>query len=266
MGLQPGGMPAFTAASEPLLRAARSPLLRQECDPYYAEMEPDPNPHRNFYFARGWYSSGGGGFYGRSWSVDFPKADRQFLYVLERTLGWDVHPCETPVRLDDPQLRRYPFLYILEVGGMGLSEPEVEGFRDYLLAGGFVFVDDFWGEREWANFEREMGRVLPDHEIVDVPMDHMIFRIVYPIDEVLQVPNRGNGRRGDPRFYGECGGPCPPEVRGIFDEDGRLMVLITWNSDLGDAWEWAEDPYYPYDRSNYAFSLAFNAITYAMTY
>jgi hypothetical protein len=94
-------------------------------------------------------------------------------------------------------------------------------------------------------------------------MDHLIFRIVYPIEEVLQVPCECNAR-GGPAFYAENGGDVPT-LRGIFNESGRLMVAIAWNSDLGDAWEWAELPYYPWDRSNYAFQLAFNLITYAMT-
>ena len=99
-------------------------------------------------------------------------------------------------------------------------------------------------------------------------MDHLIFRIIYPIDEVLQVPNVQRGETGNPAYYGECyyGGSCTPTVRGIFDDDGRLMVVAAHNSDLGDAWEWAERPAYPYDRSNFAFSLAFNVIAYAMVY
>jgi len=226
---------------------------------------PEPNPHQNFYFTRGAYSEGmrgGGG----SWSIDFPKADRQFLYVMERTLGWDIFPCENPISLSDPELRRFPFLYMLEVGDMALPPQELENFRNYLLAGGFVHIDDFWDVNEWANFEREIRRVLPEYDIVDVPLDHMIFKIIYPIEQVLQVPSINNGSSGNPAYYGECRGDCTATVKGIFNEEGRLMVVITHNSDMGDAWEWAEQPTYPYDRSNYAFSFAFNIIAYAMVY
>lgn len=242
-------------------------VLRQDCTPYGVN-RPEPNPHRNFYFTRGAYSSSPWSWRGRSWSTDYPKADQQFLYVMARTLGWDIHACENPIRLDDPHLRRFPFLYMLEVGNMGLTEAEVLGLRDYLLAGGFLFIDDFWGPNEWANFEREILQVLPGRKIDEIPMDHLIFRIIYPIEEVLQVPNVGNGATGNPQYYGECyyGGACTATVRGIFDDDGRLMVVIAHNSDLGDAWEWAEQPSYPYDRSNFAFSLAFNIIAYAMAY
>jgi hypothetical protein len=226
---------------------------------------PEPYPHQNFYFTRGAYSEGGFGR-GGSWATDFPKADRQFLYVMERTLGWDVFPCENPISLSDPELRRFPFLYLLEVGDMALPPTEQENLRNYLLAGGFVFIDDFWDVYEWENFEQQITRVLPEFPIQDVPPDHMVYRIIYPIDQVLQVPNVGNGRTGNPAYYGQCRGPCPATVRGIFDNDGRLMVLIAHNSDLGDAWEWAEQPDYPYDRSNFAFSLAFNIIAYSMVY
>ena len=262
---------AVVEASPPVRISERgSPVLgRQEECPRYFINRPEPNPHRNFYFTRGAYSSGMRGWgRGGGWSTDFPKADRQFIYVLQRTLGWDIFSCENPIALDDPHLRRFPFLYMLEVGRMVLTPPEVEGLRNYLLAGGFLFIDDFWDTNEWANFEREIKQVLPEYGIEDIPLDHLIFRIIYPIDEVLQVPNQSAGATGNPARYGECyyGRACTPTIRGIFDGDGRLLVLIAHNSDLGDAWEWAEQPYYPFDRSNYAFSLAWNIIAYAMAY
>jgi hypothetical protein len=226
---------------------------------------PEPNPHLNFYFTRAAYTEG---MYSRgsSWAVDFPKADRQFLYVMERTLGWNIFPCENPISLADENLRRFPFIYLLEVGQMSLSPLERENFRNFLLAGGFAYIDDFWDVNEWANFEREIREVLPEYDIVDVPLDHMIFHIIYPIEQVLQIPNINNGSTNNPAYYGECRGDCPASVKGIFNEDGRLMVVMTHNSDLGDAWEWAEVPEYPYERSNYAFSFAFNIIAYAMVY
>ena len=220
-------------------------------------------PHA-FYFTRGAYSNGGGGFRRRrgSWSTDFPKADRQFLVVLQRLIGIDSFACENPVTLDDPALRHFPFLYLLEVGYMGLTPAEVEGLRNYVLAGGFVMVDDFWGTQEWANFEYEMRRVLPEYPIVDLPLEHDVFHTVYNIKEVLQVPSIGHARAGQ---YWERDG-YEPFVRGIFDEKGRLLVGIVWNSDLGDAWEWAEQPDYPVDRSTFAFQMGVNFIVYAMSH
>jgi Domain of unknown function (DUF4159) len=219
----------------------------------------------NFYFTRAVYSGwGGGGFGWGSWSVDYPTADRWIVGVLGRLTGVDAYPMENPVRLDDPDLRRFPFLYALEVGRMSLREEEVEGLRDYLLAGGFLVIDDFWGASEWYNFEREMSRVLPEFEIVDLPLDHPIFSTFYQIEEIIQVPNVGQGIRGGATHEnGETG--RIPRVRGIFDDQGRLMVIINWNTDLGDAWEWAEDPAYPLQYSTYAYQMAANFIVYAMT-
>ena len=146
---------------------------------------------------------------------------------------------------------------------MQLTPPEVEGLRDYLMAGGFLFVDDFWGTYQWQNFEWEIHKVLPGYEIVELSLDHPLFSNFYVIEEILQVPNIRNGRMG----YGtsEQDGYVP-HVRAIFDDDGRLLVLINWNTDLGDAWEWAESPYYPLIYSNFAYQMGVNAIIYAMSH
>ncbi|HEX6938553.1 MAG TPA: DUF4159 domain-containing protein, partial [Longimicrobiales bacterium] len=199
---------------------------------------------------------------GRSWATDYPKADRQFILLIQRLVGFDIAPEENAIRLDDPELRRYPFLYAVEVGRMALTDAEVEGLRSYLLAGGFLVVDDFWGSAEWANFEREIHRVLPEYPILDLPPDHPIYGTFYAIEEVLQVPNIGNALRG--RRTWERDGYVPV-VRGIHDAEGRLMVLINWNTDLGDAWEWAEHPGYPLRYSSYAYELGTNMILYGMS-
>jgi hypothetical protein len=217
-------------------------------------------PGRAFYFTRAMYTS-----YGRwgrgSWSVDFPKADRQFLYGLRRLTGIDAYEMENPVALDDPALRRFPFLYAVEVGRMALTEPEVKGLRGYLLAGGFLVVDDFWGTWEWENFEGQIGRVLPEYTIVELPVDHPVLTTFYGIDSIVQVPNVRNGMQGGPTWENDG---YVPHLRAIFDNADRLMVLISWNSDLGDAWEWAENPYYPLPFSNYAISLGVNLVLYGM--
>jgi hypothetical protein len=223
-------------------------------------------PNREFYFTRAFYSSGRNDLYRGfpSWSVDWPKADVQFMMGLKRLVNHlDAYDGDNPVSLADPELLRYPFLYAVEVGYMSLTEPEVLGLRDYLQRGGFLVVDDFWGSREWANFEHEIKRVLPGHPIVEIPLDHPIFHAFYDIGEIVQVPNVGQGRFGGPTWEQDG---VTPTVRGIFDDDGRLMVAISWNSDLGDAWEWAEDPFYPLKFSTYAYQLGVNLIVYAMSH
>ncbi|HEX7089485.1 MAG TPA: DUF4159 domain-containing protein [Longimicrobiales bacterium] len=222
------------------------------------------DPRHEFYFTRAQYTGVGRGWRRRgAWSTDFPEADRHFVYGVRRLSYVDAYQLDNPVRLDDPRLRRYPFLYAVEVGHMALTDAEVEGLRSYLEAGGFLVVDDFWGPYEWENFEYNMRRVLPGRPIVDITLDHPLYSAFYQIDEVVQVPNIGNAWRGGPTW--ECHG-CTPHVRGIYDDAGRLMVLIHFNTDLGDAWEWADDPRYPIRYSTYAYQVGVNMIIYAMSH
>ena len=123
-------------------------------------------------------------------------------------------------------------------------------------------IDDFWGSWEWAAFEQQIRKVFPEHPIVEVPIEHPVFNSVYRIDEVMQVPAIGNywgGRTWERDGY-------EAHVRGIFDDKGRLMVLINWNTDLGDAWEWAERPEYPLKFSTFAVEMGINFIVYAMSH
>lgn len=218
-----------------------------------------PPPAHDFYFTRAAYTSYGW----RGWSVDYPKADVQFLIGLRRITNLDSYENENSVLLTDPGLGRYPFLYTVEVGHMAMTEEEVLALRRYLHQGGFLVVDDFWGTAEWVNFAHEMGRVLPGRPIEDVPLDHPVFRAFFEVDEIVQVPNVGQGIRGGPTWERDGYNPV---VRGIFDDEGRLMVLVNWNTDLGDAWEWAENPYYPLHFSNYAYAMGINFIIYAMAH
>ncbi len=220
---------------------------------------------REFYFSRVEYTSYGRSFWRRgSWATDYPKADQIFLSFIDRLLpNLDAYEREHPVRLDDLEVRRFPYLYALEVGRMALTEPEVEGLRNYLIAGGFLVIDDFWGTREWANFEYQMQTVLPGYQIVDLPLDHPIFTTFYEIEEILQVPNVRNGVN---RWQTHERDGYVPMVKGIHDENGRLMVVINFNTDLGDAWEWADHPYYPLKYSTYAYEMGVNMIVYAMSH
>lgn len=214
-----------------------------------------------FYWTRAIYSGfGRRGFGGGSWAVDFPKSDQQFLVVIKRLMGLNAYDWENPVYLGDPILRKFPLIYMLEVGGMNLSEEEVENLRGYMDAGGFVIVDDFWGEDEWDVFEWNMRRVYPDKQFVDIALDHPLYSSYYSIDHVEMTPAIGNTL-----YRSECG-PCTTHVRGMYDDEGRLMMVINFNTDLGDAWEWAEDPSYPLETSTYAYEMGANLITYAMSH
>ena len=238
--------------------------LRSPQDPRHRRMLPGELPGRYpFYWTRAIYSGWRrGGWRGQSWAIDYPKGDQQFILVLKRLVQLDAYDWDNAVALDDPALRRFPVLYAVEVGGMELTEPEVEGLRGYLDAGGFLIVDDFWGN-EWMAWEYNIRRVYPDRPIVDIGLDHPLYSAYYDIEEIKQVPARGRGIYGRPTE--ECYG-CYPAVRGIYDDDGRLMVVINWNTDLGDAWEWAEDPSYPLEYSTYAYEMGANMIVYAMSH
>jgi hypothetical protein len=236
----------------------------------------DTRRFHELYFTRAMYSDGGrrrGGDYlgdgGPAWSIDYPGADRTMMAVAKRLSMLNACEWENPVSLADPELRRFPFLYSLEWGWANLSAAEVEGLRGYLLAGGLLMLDDFWGTWEWQNFEDQMRRVLPDHPIVEVPRDHILFRTYYDIEgEIVQVPNAGNGRAigmGIPGARTSEQDGFEAHIRGIFDDSGRLMVVINWNTDLGDALEWAEDPRYPLHFSRFASEIFMNTIIYAMT-
>jgi len=232
-------------------------------------------PGHTFYFTRGAYSGRRGGF-GRgrgSWATDYPEAEYYFTQLVSRLVDLDVYTRAggaNPMYLDDPDLRRYPFLYIVEPGGMYLTEPEVRGLRSYLEAGGFLMMDDFWGVRETANVEYQLAQVLPGRPIVEIPLDHPVFRSVYDIDEIRQVPNIRNGQAVSMGWPGartdEGDNSEVPYVRGILDDEGRLMVIINQNTDLGDAWEHAESPYYPLDYSTYATEVGINTVVYAMSH
>jgi hypothetical protein len=233
-------------------------------------------PHNEFYFARAMYSQGGrrggfGGFgsgwlgdSGPGWSIDYPSADNHMMIVATRLSNLNACEWGQPVSLADPELREYPFVYSLEWGrNADLTEEEVVGLRTYLQAGGFLMLDDFWGTQEWANTSRQIMRVLPDRPIVDIPLDHELFRAYYAMEgPIVQVPGAGGGINGRPTWQRDG---YEPIVKGIFDDDGRLMVAIYGNTDLGDALEWAEDPIYPLEYSTYASKLFLNTIMYAMT-
>ncbi len=176
----------------------------------------------------------------------------------------DASEAENPVSLTDPNLRRFPIAYAVEVGRMALTPAERDGLRSYLLAGGLLIVDDFWGSYQWANFAREIHAVLPEFPIVDIPQEHALRHTMYDLEELLQVPNVQNGIYGGGRTWEQDG--FTPALRGILDETGRLLVIINWNTDLGDAWEWADHPLYPLPMSNFAYKLGINMLVYGMSH
>lgn len=250
--------------------AARAFLLRTLClvSLAWSVHATEVRVEHEFYFTRGMYSDefSFGDDPGGSWSIDYPKADRQFLNALDRLSILDASIKEHAIRLTDPNLGDQPFLYAPEVGSMQLTDEEAVALGDYLLAGGFLFIDDFWGSWAWTNLVEQMQRVLPDHVIADIPPSHMLFRVVYDIKGIQQVPNKHNGVEFNRLGITHEDDGVVPYVRGIFDSRGRLMVVINGNTDLGDAWEWADHPDYPSHFSTYAIQLGINTVIYALTH
>ncbi|MEE8586224.1 MAG: DUF4159 domain-containing protein [Acidobacteriota bacterium] len=214
-----------------------------------------------FTFVRLIYSSAG---WGRSsWATDYPKADRQFLYGLRMLSDFTfVNAQHRAMRITDPEIFSYPFLYAVEVGHMFLSDTEAALLREYLLRGGFLVVDDFHGAYEWSNFYGEIKKVFPEYEPRDLPVTHPIFHCYFNIDELVQIPGLQYLYTGS---TSEKGG-IRHRYMGIEDDQGRLMVMINYNVDLGDAWEWFEVEEYPREWAHGAMKLGINYIIYSMTH
>jgi hypothetical protein len=197
-----------------------------------------------------------------------------FSYRLQQLTALKVDPQGKVLRLTDPQLFDYPFIYIVEPGDLIFSEEEVRALRRYLLSGGFLMVDDFWGEAEWANFYEEIKRVFPDREPRELPLDHPIFHCVFDLKEKPQIPNVALGTQsrlsGHPN-YGitwERSDARTPHYRAIRDDQERIMVLICHNTDLGDGWEreGENEIYFREFSEKHAYPLGINIVFYAMTH
>ena len=223
-----------------------------------------------FTFARVMYDSvRWGGRRGGGWWIDWPASDLNFSFRLQQLTSMKVNPTTRYLPLTDPELFDFPFIYMVEPGSLVFSDEEVKALRRYLDNGGFLMVDDFWGQDEWHNFYVEIRRVFPDREPVELPLEHAIFHCVYDLKEKPQIPSIGLAQAG--RNLGitwERRDAETPHYKAIFDDDGRMAVIICHNTDLGDGWEReGEDPWYFHQFSEkYAYPLGINIVTYAMTH
>jgi len=195
------------------------------------------------------------------WTQDFPRADRHFAQAMRRLTRIHVRSVEQPVNLDEGDACDWPWLYAVQVGEWGLTGQQAQTLREYLLRGGFFMADDFHGAAEWSEFETRIRRAFPERPIVDIPDDDPIFHTVYDITDRYQIPGQAHLRVG--YKYADGKGA---HWRGIYDDKGRVMVAISFNSDIGDAWEWADDPWYPAKFSDLAIRLGVNYVVYAMTH
>jgi hypothetical protein len=190
-----------------------------------------------------------------SWATDYPEAEFQFSRQVEERLRLTAADSKI-LTLTDPTLSQYPMIYLVEGGRMRLGGEEVATLRDYLVGGGFLVVDDFWGAEEWVALVAELRRVFPDRPIIDLPADHDVFSAFYPISSRPAVPGFVEFRSG--RAAAE------PRYRGILADDGRLMAILLFNMDFGDAWEHIDDPDYPVESSRSAVAMGINSLVYAL--
>jgi hypothetical protein len=210
---------------------------------------------------------------GMGWSTDYPYAGINLMTRVSELTKTPISVDKTGrpnywvVSLIDDALFRCPFTMATDVGTLEFSVKEAEQLRKYLLKGGFLWVDDFWGTHAWQQWSSEIGRVLPERRIVDVPLEHPIRRAMFQIDRIPQVTSinfwRGNGGNTSER------GPDSPHanLRMITDEKGRIMVLMTHNTDIGDSWEReGEDREFFLQFSPDGYALGINAVLYALTH
>mgnify|MGYP001297837579 CR=1 FL=1 len=230
-------------------------------------------PDRDFAFCKIMYDQVRYERLGMGWSTDYPFAGINLMLRFEDLTTARIstdrrgEPNHWVVRMTDDALFNCPFTMASDVGTIGFSQEEALRMREYLQKGGFLWVDDFWGSSGWDNFSREIGKVLPEFPIVDLPLDHPLFSIVYTIPEVPQIPSIGSWRRlgGGTSELGYDS--QTPHMRAIMDDQGRILVLITHNTDISDGWEReAEDPQFFYLFSPDAYAIGVNVTVWVMTH
>jgi hypothetical protein len=217
-------------------------------------------------------AAGGRGFFGggddwrqggTGWTDDYPRGDRALIKMLRRNTRINVRAVEQPVSLDDGNdIYYWPFLVAGLAMSWNLSERQAATLREYLERGGFLFCDSFFREDNWYVYEESLKRVFPTRDIVDLKDEEVIFHVAFDLKGMTKVsiPHINEA------FGGRTMRDGPPHWRGVFDDSGRLMVLIAHNNDVGDGWQWADDPRYPADEANRALRIGSNVAVYSMTH
>ena len=174
------------------------------------------------------------------------------MKIMTEVTRLDANPSSHIISFQDDDCFRYPIAYLCEVGFMNLSEPEIRRLAQYLLRGGFLIVDDFRGERELSNFKYQMKRVFPDRSLEELPRTHKIWTCFYDISNLMIEP-----------FYSDW---LVPQYFGMSDDNGRLMMVVDYNNDISEYWEWSDNPMMPIEQSNEAYKYGVNYVMYALTH
>jgi hypothetical protein len=202
---------------------------------------------------------------GTNWTIDYPKGDRTFSVVLRRLTRIHVRSVEQPVNPDDrDDIHNWPYLHVSMPTTWYFSQQQAANIREHLLRGGVMMCDSFFGTQEWAGFERGIKMIFPDREIEELPDDDPIFHTVYDLTQKTQVGNfRSMDREGNHAYRADG---SVPHWRAIRDDKGRIMVFITFNNDLGDSWQLADDPRYPAKFSDMGIRMGVNWVSYMLTH
>ncbi len=212
---------------------------------------------------------------GFGWPTDFPNAGFYLMNAIAERTSIEIardengEPEQTVLSLQDAGLKDFPFIFMSDVGTVGFSKEEIAGLREYLLGGGFLHADDFWGKRAWANWEYEIGQVLPpgEYPIKDVPLNHEILHTPFEVGEVPQIPSvqYWMGTAGASGTSERGAETREAHLRGIWDNDGRLIVVMSYNTDLADSWEGevGTDYYHRFSEGG-GIALGINIVTYAL--
>jgi Domain of unknown function (DUF4159) len=235
------------------------------------EHSDDGGPEAEFHLARVKYRTfGGGGSHGYFqpwWAIDYPLAEEHFFPAVRRYTNIQVADDERHLDLSDDRIFEYPFMF-MQQPGQGQWNPssmDAARLREYCFRGGFLLVDDLHGEYGWAIFQAAMRRVFPDRPIVEIPNDDPLMHVFFDLGDRTAIPGERHLRmtRGG-QVVAQLEGQ--PHWRGIYNDQDQLMVAINFNSDMGDAWEHADDPIYPVPMTALAYKLGINYIIYAMTH
>ncbi len=251
---------------------AQRPFHQYKGVEYYSfETPPDANEPTEWAFARLMFPPGeNDGYRGRfdgDWRLglslctqDYPRADRHFSLAVRRLTRIHVRSAEQPINLDEGEQFDWPWVYAVQVGEWGITDEQAKALREYCLRGGFFMADDFHGAFEWQVFEKAIRKAFPDRPIVEIDDADPIFHTVYDLTDRYQIPGEAHLRLG----YKNDG--IGAHWRAILDDKGRIMVAISFNSDIGDAWEWADSPHYPEKFADLAIRIGVNYVVYAMTH
>jgi hypothetical protein len=189
---------------------------------------------------------------GPAWSHDWPRSEEHFMKIMSEITKLDVNPSPHIFSFQNDDCFKYPIAYLCEVGYIHLSPQEAHRMAEYCLRGGFLIVDDFRGDYELNNFKNEMKKVFPDRSLEVVPKTHPIWTCFYDVSKLnIEAPYQ---RRFPPQYYG------------MSDDKGRLMMIVNYNNDISEYWEWSDNPLYPIDESNEAYKYGVNYVVYALTH